>query len=143
LSFVAVFGSGIRDPGSGMGKNQDPGSGINIPDPQHCALQRFEFRNQGLFLPLLMKQQMGLVESFVGAGNFLLATQTKTRKHRAQIALWGERGRQIAGQIMARETNKIRNTDPPQHHNGQLLKRQDADECNRHTWERRSAEQSR
>ncbi len=25
------------DPGSGMGKNQDPGSGINIPDPQHCA----------------------------------------------------------------------------------------------------------
>jgi hypothetical protein len=35
LSFVAVFGCGIRDPGSGMGKNQDPGSGINIPDPQH------------------------------------------------------------------------------------------------------------
>jgi hypothetical protein len=30
LSFVAVFGSGIRDPGSGMGKNLDPG--INIPD---------------------------------------------------------------------------------------------------------------
>jgi hypothetical protein len=26
----------IRDPG--MGKNQDPGSGINIPDPQHCFL---------------------------------------------------------------------------------------------------------
>ncbi len=23
------------DPGSGMGKNQDPGSGMNIPDPQH------------------------------------------------------------------------------------------------------------
>jgi hypothetical protein len=23
------------DPGSGMGKNQDPESGINIPDPQH------------------------------------------------------------------------------------------------------------
>jgi hypothetical protein len=21
-----------------MGKNQDPGSGINIPDPKHCAL---------------------------------------------------------------------------------------------------------
>jgi hypothetical protein len=35
LSFVAVFGSGIRDPESGMGKNQDPGSGIKIPDPQH------------------------------------------------------------------------------------------------------------
>jgi hypothetical protein len=25
LSFVAVFGSGIPDLGSGMGKNQDPG----------------------------------------------------------------------------------------------------------------------
>jgi hypothetical protein len=37
LSFDAIFGSGIRDPGSGMGKNQDPGSGINIPDPQHCC----------------------------------------------------------------------------------------------------------
>jgi hypothetical protein len=24
-----------QDPGSGTGKNQDPGSGINIPDPQH------------------------------------------------------------------------------------------------------------
>jgi hypothetical protein len=24
------------DLGSGMGKKQDPGSGINIPDPQHC-----------------------------------------------------------------------------------------------------------
>jgi hypothetical protein len=35
ISFVAVFGSEIPDPGSGMGKNQDPGSGINIPDPQH------------------------------------------------------------------------------------------------------------
>ncbi len=23
------------DPGSGVGKNQDPGSEINIPDPQH------------------------------------------------------------------------------------------------------------
>ncbi len=29
LSFVAVL-----DPGSGMAKNQDPGSGIIIPDPQ-------------------------------------------------------------------------------------------------------------
>jgi hypothetical protein len=31
LSFVAVFGSG-------MGKNQDPGSEINISDPQHCGM---------------------------------------------------------------------------------------------------------
>jgi hypothetical protein len=33
LSFVAVFGSGIRDPGSGMGKNQDP-------DPGSATLER-------------------------------------------------------------------------------------------------------
>jgi hypothetical protein len=44
LSFVAVFGSGIRDPRSGIRdlgwvkfRIQDPGSGINIPDPQHCV----------------------------------------------------------------------------------------------------------
>ncbi len=30
-------GSEIRDLGSGMDKNQDPGSGINIPDPQHLV----------------------------------------------------------------------------------------------------------
>ncbi len=37
LSFLLFLdpGSWIRDPGSGMGKNQDPESGINIPDPQH------------------------------------------------------------------------------------------------------------
>jgi hypothetical protein len=35
--FLLLFldpGSGLRDPGSGMGKKS--GSGINIPDPQHC-----------------------------------------------------------------------------------------------------------
>jgi hypothetical protein len=26
------------DPGSGMGKNQDPGSGTHTPDPQPCIL---------------------------------------------------------------------------------------------------------
>jgi hypothetical protein len=31
-------GSEIRDPG--QEKNQDPGSGINIPDPQHCLAER-------------------------------------------------------------------------------------------------------
>jgi hypothetical protein len=40
--FDADPGSGmetvlIRDPGSGMKKKSDPGSGINIPDPQHCS----------------------------------------------------------------------------------------------------------
>ncbi len=35
LSLLLLF----LDPGSGMGKNQDPGSGINIPDPQHWILR--------------------------------------------------------------------------------------------------------
>jgi hypothetical protein len=34
--FTPLFLMLFLDPGSGMGKNQDPGSGINIPDPQHC-----------------------------------------------------------------------------------------------------------
>ena len=33
-SFLLLF----LDPGSGMGKNQHPGSGLNIQDPQHCLL---------------------------------------------------------------------------------------------------------
>ncbi len=37
LSLLSPF----LDPGSGMGKNQDPGFGINIPDPQHCPLDLF------------------------------------------------------------------------------------------------------
>jgi hypothetical protein len=42
LSFVTVFGSGIRDPGSEIRdpgwvkiRIREPGSGINIPDPPH------------------------------------------------------------------------------------------------------------
>jgi hypothetical protein len=38
-------GSGIRDPGSRMGKNRDPGSEINIPDPQHRFLVINNFDN--------------------------------------------------------------------------------------------------
>ncbi len=45
--------SGIRDPGSRMGKNLDPGSGINIPDPQHCRYPSKEYNtrlSQNLFI---------------------------------------------------------------------------------------------
>jgi hypothetical protein len=40
---------GIRDPRSGIrdGKNPDPGSGINIPDPQHCRKQIFPGNMEG------------------------------------------------------------------------------------------------
>ncbi len=34
IFFTPLFGA-VLDPGSGMAKNQDLGSGINIPDPQH------------------------------------------------------------------------------------------------------------
>jgi hypothetical protein len=41
LSFIDVFGSGIRDPGSGMGKTKDPGSGINkIKHPGSATLAK-------------------------------------------------------------------------------------------------------
>jgi hypothetical protein len=38
LSFVAVLGSGIRDPESRMGKNQDLGSGIREKHPGSATL---------------------------------------------------------------------------------------------------------
>ena len=51
LSKIWVWdpGSEIRDPGSGMGKNQDPGSGINIPDPQQCLRRYLCFISGFLF----------------------------------------------------------------------------------------------
>jgi hypothetical protein len=45
-SLVLLF----LDPGSGMGKNPDPASGINIPDPPHCL---FSFKFFGSFLNCL------------------------------------------------------------------------------------------
>ncbi len=55
LSFVAVLGSGIRDPGSGMGKNQDPGSGINIPDPPHWSYRTARLHRLEESIPGLLK----------------------------------------------------------------------------------------
>jgi hypothetical protein len=52
------LGSGIRDPGSGMWKNPDPGSGINIPDPQHC-MQRSNLK------PCYIMQWRDLIPSCV------------------------------------------------------------------------------
>ncbi len=37
---------GFRDPGSGMGKYPDPGSGINIPDPQHWIMQKKKIKEE-------------------------------------------------------------------------------------------------
>jgi hypothetical protein len=55
LSFVAVFGSGIRDPGSGMGKNQDP-----VRDPgltsriRHTAKNTHKIPSGVKFIPPTM-----------------------------------------------------------------------------------------
>ncbi len=51
-SLVLMFldpGSEIRGPGSGMDKNQDLGSGINIPDPQYWLARQV----QGLLSPVI------------------------------------------------------------------------------------------
>jgi hypothetical protein len=55
LSFVAVFESGIQDPGSGMDKNQDPGSaslvlGILKKDLQHLFVDGSGNPAQPLFI---------------------------------------------------------------------------------------------
>ncbi len=41
--------SRIRDPGSGIRDGKKPGSGINIPDPQHCFLAFFALFFHALF----------------------------------------------------------------------------------------------
>ncbi len=47
LSFLLLF----MDPGSGMGKNQDPESGINIPDLQHKPYHYLALVRYAYFLP--------------------------------------------------------------------------------------------
>jgi hypothetical protein len=37
-----------------MGKNQDPGSGINIPDPQHCPKENIQNRTSTKFFFLIL-----------------------------------------------------------------------------------------
>jgi hypothetical protein len=53
LSFVSVFGFGIRDPRSGIQdpgwvkiRIWDPGSGINIPDPQRWNSKKIISKNK-------------------------------------------------------------------------------------------------
>ncbi len=60
--------SGIRDPGSGIrdGKNPDPGSGINIPDPQHWCYSYILIVSALIdqFLNAFLKQNEMLTKSF-------------------------------------------------------------------------------
>jgi hypothetical protein len=58
------------DPGSGMGKNQNPGSGINIPDPQHCCVF-FDNKMSGLlgtYHKSLTSMDCGIIEVRNGTG---------------------------------------------------------------------------
>jgi hypothetical protein len=77
LSSVAVFGSGIRvrDPGSGMGKNQDPGSGINILDPQHCNFSSASFLAVTSWSPLLSL----CVQLFIASSHAIFAVNSHSR----------------------------------------------------------------
>ncbi len=83
LSLLLLF----LDPGSGMGKNQDPGSGINIPDPQHwtlttrnvpqClfnSLKIYKLKNRGIFSILFAKYGIPSTwnKTTVKVRNFLL-----------------------------------------------------------------------
>jgi hypothetical protein len=49
------FGSGIRD-----GKKSDPGSGINIPDPQH-----YRYNLKGIDRPFELRGESRLIRSVI------------------------------------------------------------------------------
>ncbi len=60
-SGIRDLGSEIQNPRSGMGKNQDLGYGINIPDLQHCYYHSKKWSNPSpppLILPTLSSKEM-------------------------------------------------------------------------------------
>ncbi len=63
--------SGIRDPRSGIDENQDPGSGINIPELQHCY--RVPYRNK-IFGNYNKKSQVATNEPGIPFREGLLST---------------------------------------------------------------------
>jgi hypothetical protein len=65
---------GIRDPRSGIrdGKNPDPGSGINIPDPQHWTwAYRMDMNTQHVLVHAIWTCSMDIVMEN-GHGNVAL-----------------------------------------------------------------------
>ena len=83
LSFVPVFGSEIRDPRYGMGKYQDPGSGMNILDTQHWFLGASKCRFGCWFWICLKKRFKKLcTKYFLGQSNTLKSnTYEKAQKN--------------------------------------------------------------
>jgi hypothetical protein len=61
LSFVAVFGSGIRDPGSGMGIHHDPEAGIRDEHPESATLITI----QSAASHMKIYQEASVIHSFV------------------------------------------------------------------------------
>jgi hypothetical protein len=62
--------SGIQDPGSGIGKNQVPGSGINIPNLQHCVYLIFLYKGlqREIFLGVTSQSKLlGLLVNRISA----------------------------------------------------------------------------
>ncbi len=64
LSFAAVLGSGIRDPGSGMGKNQDPGSEIRDKHPGPQPRKYSQKGNCAIRIMYSRKGNCGLIPNF-------------------------------------------------------------------------------
>jgi hypothetical protein len=73
---LLFLGSEIRDPGSGMGKNQDPGSGTNIPDPQHCILltPNISCSVEFIIIPRAIWTKKMSIKSSIDLGSFSLGT---------------------------------------------------------------------
>ena len=92
LSFVAVFGSGIRDPRSGIRdpgwvkiRIRDPGSGINIPDPQHGLPPPPPFYLSSS--PFLVN-----LASFHSSTTYRVHYNTKSYLINSELAWWNEEG---------------------------------------------------
>jgi hypothetical protein len=86
LSFVAVFGSGIRDPGSGL---RDPGSGIRalgsgLRAPQHCF-------NQDRMKPASLLSPLGLHTTLFEANLRSHKKQGHSRPWRCKWLAWSGR----------------------------------------------------
>ena len=91
LSFVAGFGSeirnprsGIRDPGWVKIRIRDPKSGINIPDPQHCLPPPPFYLSSSPFLVNLA--------SFHSSTTYRVHYNTKSYLINSELAWWNEEG---------------------------------------------------
>ncbi len=78
-------GSEIWDPGSGMGKNQDPGSGIH-PDPQHWTVPVLYYAERTKLVPVTvpvstsMKSHLKKILILIFNLNFMTFWTLRNRK---------------------------------------------------------------